>query len=86
MESKRGRPRKTNVEELEKLLLEYKDEIYDGMKVISKDAPIWRTLSLLCDKDPRALYTFVTCNHYNIKETLSITTKVSILCNSFEHK
>lgn len=70
----RGRPIKIDKSKVIELLTNYKSQIIlNNGKVISKCDEIWSTLSKQIDNlmTPIALYTFVSCNRYNIREILT---------------
>lgn len=69
----RGRPIKIDKNKVSDLLINYKNEIViENRKIISKCDAIWSTLSKQIDGSmtSSALYTFVVCNRYNIKDRL----------------
>lgn len=73
MKPTRGRPMNiSHVDVIEKLK-KYKNDIitYDR-KVVSKLCSIWLTISreLKGKMSPASLYTFVTCNRYNVRTEL----------------
>lgn len=72
----RGRPIKIDKNKVIELLINYKNQIiFDNGKIISKCDLICLTLSKQIDDcmTPNALYTFVVCNRYNIRDRLMNT-------------
>lgn len=70
----RGRSAKIDKNVLIDVLINYKDRlIRDGQKVVSKCDAIWITIAkeLKNQLTPLSLYTFVTCNRYNVREKLT---------------
>lgn len=68
-----GRPEKIDKSVLKEILLKYKKEIIkEDFRVISKSDSIWIKISSeLCNiMTANALYTFVTCNKFGIKDIL----------------
>lgn len=67
-----GRPAKLNKDLFIENILECRDSIVKGTTITSKHDPIWVTLSRQLDHviTPVSLYTFVTCNKYNVPDKL----------------
>jgi len=60
--------------------MNYKDRlIVDGQKIISKRDPIWVAIAkeLKNQLTPISLYTFVSCNKYQIRDKLTDRPSVS---------
>lgn len=69
----RGRPMNISPIDVIKILKKYKDNIITPeRKIVSKLCSIWSTISSeLKEKiSPASLYTFVTCNRYNVRTEL----------------
>lgn len=75
-----GCPRKRNYEEINKIVLENKEEIVivseksedvKKIKLRSKNELIWETLGNRTGMSTAALYTYVACNRYKIREKIN---------------
>ena len=76
MSAPRGRPRKHNYDEIEKILYKFKDLVkVDNQKIQSKSSAIWMTVSAELKKNgvlmpASSLYSFVSCNINNIRDKI----------------
>lgn len=68
-----GRPSRLDKNTITEILSKYKDEIIkeDG-RIISKSDPVWIRIGIELNNvmTPIALYTYVTCNKFKIRDKL----------------
>jgi len=71
--SKVGRPNRIDKKILSEILIKHKNEIVkEDSRIISKSNPIWINIGAELNNimTPNALYTFVTCNKFGIRDKL----------------
>lgn len=68
-----GRPEKIDKHLLTETLIKYKRDIIKDFKVISKNDPIWKRIGTELNNimTSNALYTYVSCNKFGIRDKLS---------------
>lgn len=80
-----GRPHRIDKSALTEVLLKYKNEIVkEDCRIISKSDSIWIRIGTELNNimTPIALYTFVACNKFGIRDKLCDRFQISVHCES----
>lgn len=80
----RGRKKCVPSDLLTKIILQYKDKIIINNKVVPKSSIIWQEIADQLSNSGQvkasSLYTFVTCDRYNLHKLLNIKSSKTDLC------